>query len=252
MKLFAAPLTATAVRFSLTNVRRLILSVHLFTALLAGALIVILGATGSVMEFEPELDHLLHPHLSYITPGMRVLSLREIGDAVSRRFSGEPVVAYQPSLSPDLSSQVLLPSGVAYVNQYTGEVLGMRSRGQTFLGYARALHVRLASGDFGRNVMKWSGIGMLISLASGAYLWWPIKQVRIRKWGGPHFWFDVHNAIRNLLIVASGDASGKGNSPRFRRSGCADDLQADPFQPDPHFSPCCPRTSTQCCTDHTG
>jgi uncharacterized iron-regulated membrane protein len=210
MKLFVAPLTATAVRFSPTNVRRLILSVHLFTALLAGALIVILGATGSVMEFEPELDHLLHPHLSYITPGMRVLSLREIGDAVSRRFSGEPVVAYQPSLSPDLSSQVLLPSGVAYVNQYTGEVLGMRSRGQTFLGYARALHVRLASGDFGRNVMKWSGIGMLISLASGAYLWWPIKQVRIRKWGGPRFWFDVHNAIGifSLLTLAMLAATG--------------------------------------------
>jgi uncharacterized iron-regulated membrane protein len=210
MELFAARLTATAVRFSPTNVRRLILSVHLFTALVAGALIVILGATGSVMEFEPELDHLLHPHLSYINPGMRVLSLREIGDAVSRRFNGEPVVAYQPSLSPDLSSQVLLPSGVAYVNQYTGEVLGMRSRGQTFLGYARALHLRLASGDFGRNVMKWSGICMLLSLASGAYLWWPIKQVRIRRWSGARFWFDIHNAIGifSLLPLAMLAATG--------------------------------------------
>jgi hypothetical protein len=38
-------------------------------------------------------------------------------------------------LSPDLSSQVLLPSGIACVNQYTGKVLGERVRGQTFLGY---------------------------------------------------------------------------------------------------------------------
>jgi uncharacterized iron-regulated membrane protein len=185
-----------------TNVRRLILNVHLLTALIAGAFIVILGVTGSVLEFEPELDRLLHPHLSYITPGARVLSLREIGDAASRRFSGEPVVAYQLSLSTRLSWQVVLPSGIANVNQYTGEVLGMRARGQTLLGYARALHVRLASGDFGRNIMKWSGICMLVSLASGLYLWWPIKQVRIRgNWRSRRFWFDLHNAIGIFLLL---------------------------------------------------
>lgn len=157
---------------------------------------VILGVTGSIMEFEPELDRSLHPELSYIKPGGRVLSLSEIGDAASRRVSGKPVVAYLPSLSPDLSSQVVLPSGIAYVNQYTGEVLGVRARGQTFLGYVRALHVRLATGDLGRNILKWSGIAMLLSLASGLYLWWPIKQIRIRgKWGSRRVWFDLHNAI---------------------------------------------------------
>jgi uncharacterized iron-regulated membrane protein len=177
-------------------VRRLILNVHLFAALIAGAFMVILGVTGSIMEFEPELDRFLHPQLSYIKPGARVLSLNEIGEAVSRRFDGEPVVAYLPSVSPSLSSQVLLPSGIAYVNQYTGEVLGERARGQTFLGYVRALHVRLASGDFGRNILKWSGIAMLLSLASGLYLWWPIKQVRIRgTWGSRRLWFDLHNVI---------------------------------------------------------
>ena len=157
---------------------------------------VILGVTGSIMEFEPELDRSLHPKLSYIRPEGRVLSLSEIGDAVSRRFSGEPVVAYLPSLSPNLSSQVVLPSGIAYVNQYTGEVLGIRTRGQTFLGYVRALHIRLADGKFGRNILRWSGVAMLLSLASGLYLWWPIKQIRIRgKWASRRLWFDLHNAI---------------------------------------------------------
>jgi uncharacterized iron-regulated membrane protein len=100
-------------------VRRLILNVHLLIALIAGAFMVILGVTGSIMTFEPELDRFLHPQLSYITPLERVLPLSEIGDAASRRFSGAPVVAYLPSLSPNLSSQVVLPSGNAYVNQHT-------------------------------------------------------------------------------------------------------------------------------------
>jgi uncharacterized iron-regulated membrane protein len=171
----------------------------------------ILGVSGSIMEFEPELDRLFHPHLSYVTPGRRILSLSEIGDAVSQRFGGEAVVAYLPSLSPDLSSQVVLPRGIAYVNQYTGEVLGVRVRGQTFLGYVRALHVRLAIGDLGRNVLRWSGAAMLISLASGLYLWWPIKQVRIRgAWRGRRFLFDVHNAIGILSFLLLGLLAATG------------------------------------------
>jgi uncharacterized iron-regulated membrane protein len=171
----------------------------------------ILGVSGSIMEFEPELDRLFHPHLSYVTPGPRILSLHEIGAAVSQKFGGEPVVAYRLALSPDISSQVVLPRGIAYVNQYTGEVLGVRARGQTFLGFVRALHVRLAIGDVGRNILRWSGAAMLISLASGFYLWWPAKQVRIRgDWRSKGFLFDVHNAfgIFSLLLLALLAATG--------------------------------------------
>jgi sulfite reductase (NADPH) flavoprotein alpha-component len=206
-------------------------------ALIAGAFMVILGVTGSIMEFEPELDRSLHPELSYIMPGRQALSLSEIGAAVSGRFGGEPVVAYSPSLSPNLSSQVLLPSAIAYVNQYTGKVLGERARGQTFLGYVRFLHVRLASGDVGRNILKWSAIAMLFSLASGLYLWWPIKRVRIRgKCGGRRLWFELHNAIGVFsllplaLLAATGSVLGfedqlapviyrlTGSQPRATRS----------------------------------
>ena len=172
---------------------------------------VILGVTGSIIEFEPELDRLFHPHLSFVIPGSRILSLSDIGDAVSQRFGGEPVVAYLPSLSPGLSYQVVLPRGIVYVNQYTGEVLGLRERGQTFLGYMRALHVRLAIGDVGRNIVRWSGAAMLISLLSGLYLWWPIKRVRIRgDWRSRRFLFDLHNSvgIYSFLVLTLLAATG--------------------------------------------
>jgi uncharacterized iron-regulated membrane protein len=183
-------------------VRRLILSVHLSVGLIAGMFILLLGLTGSVMAFEPELDRLLHSHLSYVKSNVGELSLREIGDAVSKQFSGEPIVAFLPSESPDLSSEVILPRGIVCVNQYTGEVLGIRTRGQTLLGFARELHLRLASGNVGRTIMKWSGLAMLISLASGLYLWWPMKRFRIRGgWRSGGFWFDLHNSIGIFALV---------------------------------------------------
>ena len=191
--------------------RTLIRNVHLFVGLAAGAFVVILGVTGSIMEFEPELNRFVHPRLSYVTPDARVLPLSEIGTIVSQRFNGEPVVAFLPSTSPRLSSQALLPSGIAYVNQHTGEILGERIRGQTFLGYVRSLHVRLASGDFGRIVLKWSAMAMLVSLASGLYLWWPLKRIRVQgKRGRRRLWFDLHSSIGFLTLLPLAVLAGTG------------------------------------------
>jgi uncharacterized iron-regulated membrane protein len=177
-------------------VRGLILKIHLALGLIAGAFMMTLGVTGSILAFEPEIDRLLHPSVSYVTPGGRVLSLVEIGDSISRKYGGEPIVAFLPSSSPRFPTEVLMSRGVASVNQYTGEVLGVRTRGQTLLGFVRALHVRLAIGDAGRNILRWSAVAMLFSIISGLYLWWPVKRVRIRgAWLGGRFWFDLHNSV---------------------------------------------------------
>lgn len=162
---------------------------------------VILAGTGSIIEFEPELDRAFHARLSYVRAEKDTLSLVEIGNAVSRRFGGEPVVAYFLSSKPDLSWQVALPSGIAYVNQYTGEVLGERSRGETFLGFVRDLHMRLGGGEFGSGVVKWSALAMLVSLASGFYLWWPSKQIRVRLRRGRLRWLDLHNAVGIISLL---------------------------------------------------
>ena len=161
-----------------------------------GAFMVVLGVTGSILAFEPELDRLFHPDVSYVKPAQRSLSLVEIGDAISRKYGGEPIVAFLPSPSPRFPTQVLMSRGVVSVNQYTGEVLGVRARGWNFFGFVRALHLRLATGDVGRNILRWSAVGMLFSLMSGLYLWWPVKRVRIRgPWLSGRFWFDLHNSI---------------------------------------------------------
>ena len=232
--------------------RKLVFNVHLSIALIAGAFMVILGVTGSIMEFEPELDQLFRPQLFFVTPGQRVLPLAELGDDVSRKFDGEPVVAYLPSLLPNHPAQVVLPRGIVSVNQYTGEVLGVRVRGQTFLGYVRAIHVRLGSGDFGRSVLSWTAVALLLSLASGVYLWWPVKRVRIGgQWGSRGFWFDVHNAIGIFILLpltvlaATGTVLGFEDqlAPllyRMTRSSPAQSLRAPSCKPGQGATPISP------------
>jgi uncharacterized iron-regulated membrane protein len=142
------------------------------------------------------------------------------------------VVAYLPSDAADLPQRVLLSRGIVSVNQYTGEILGVRTRGQTLLGIIRAVHVRLAAGDAGRFVLKWAAVALLFSLISGIYLWWPAKRLRIHgSRGSTKSWFDFARRCRYLLVSALAGAGGKWNHPRFRRSACACSRKAVGFPP---------------------
>ena len=185
--------------------RKLIFNLHLYLALLASAFVIILGVTGGIMAFEPEIDHLLYRKLAYVTPGKQTLSLAELGAIVAKRFPGEPIDAYILSTSPNLSYQVLMDtSGSVYVNQYTGEILGVRPDQMEFLDYVHQLHLRLlwrGQGNEedegpGKKIMSWTGVAITLLALSGLYLWWPRKRFRVKKGSsGRVFWFDLHNMI---------------------------------------------------------
>lgn len=179
--------------------RKFLFNIHLYLALIAGVFVLILGLTGCIMAFEPELDHLLHAGLSYVKPGAHRLSLVEIGAAVQKAFPGERPGGYLLSSDPGISVGVSTRRGVVAVNPYTGEVLGVRPAGRDFLSYVHQLHLRLLianKADTGKDIVKWAGVVMLVLMVSGIYLWWPVKRVAIdRRATGRRFWFDLHNAI---------------------------------------------------------
>jgi len=181
--------------------RKLVLSVHLYAALITGVFIMILGVTGSIMAFEDQIDHVTHRHLFFVTPQARPLSLAELATAAVRRFPGEKAAFFGLSASPDLSSYVAFSSGNVYVDPYTGEVLGVRS-GPTWLSYVHQFHLRLSAGDTGKKIVSWVGVVMLFLLLSGLYLWWPVKRATIKWDAAPkRLWFDVHSAVGIFSLV---------------------------------------------------
>jgi uncharacterized iron-regulated membrane protein len=177
--------------------KKLIFNIHLYMALAAGAFILVLGLTGSIMAFEPELDHLLHRKLAYVTPGPHALSLAQIREAVERAYPGDQIQAYVLSTTPEISYEASMDkTGEVYVNQYTGEILGVRSE-QEFLDYVHQLHIRLlwrGQSDPGKKIMTYSDIAALLLVCTGLYLWWPLKRAWVMKGTtGRRVWFDLHN-----------------------------------------------------------
>jgi uncharacterized iron-regulated membrane protein len=185
--------------------RKLIFNLHLYLALAAGAFVLILGFTGGIMAFEPELDHILHRHRSYVTPAGRALSLAEISAVVSRAFPGERIGGYMLATQPELSYKVLLEKSTVHVNQYSGEILEVQPDSMEFLDYVHQLHLRLlwrGPSRPGDQIMSWAGVAMLLLSLSGLYLWWPVKRIKLTPGAtGRRWWFDLHSATGVLSLV---------------------------------------------------
>ena len=195
--------------------RKVLFKLHLIVAIVFGVFIVLLGLTGAEMAFEQEIDHLTHWHLTYVKPQGQAMSLAQISGAVAKVFPDEKIGAYFVSTSPNMSYAVVLKDKLAYVDQYTGQVLGTRAQKMDWQGYVHQLHLRLAMLDkgrvFGETTIKASGVAALFLVISGAYLWWPIKRMSIGKSDGSRrFWFDIHNSlgIIALIFILAATATG--------------------------------------------
>ena len=185
--------------------RNTIRTLHLSIALVAAAFVVMLGVTGSIMAFEPELDHVIHRHLWQVEPHGSQLSLDDLVARTVVRYPGERATGVWVSEAPDLAARVLLPGKTIYVNPYTGEITGLGSATPDVLARIHQLHLRLlwmSHPEAGKKIVGWMDIAMLFLVLSGCYLWWPLKRITI-AWNASRRrrWLDVH-AVTGISVFA--------------------------------------------------
>ena len=89
--------------------RKVILKVHLYLGLTAALFLLLLGITGSIMAFEGDIDHWVHPHDWYVAPGDHRLSEAGLIANVERRVFPARVsmiqIAPQRNLGGDLAEE---------------------------------------------------------------------------------------------------------------------------------------------------
>lgn len=177
--------------------RKLLLNLHLYTALVAGLFIVILGVTGSIMTFETELDHVFNRSLFKVQPGPKPLSVVEVLNVLKTAYPHQKIGTLAMPSSPDGSYYASVGGGTtAFVNGYTGQIIGTRS-GKTLLSQIHQLHLRLLiPGETGSNIEAVASFFLLWLVGSGLYLWWPLKRTKV-KFGASmrRMAFDLHSAV---------------------------------------------------------
>ena len=57
------------------------------------------------------------------------------------------------------------------------------------------MHLHLLT-SWGRPVVRWSGVAIVVLLVTGFYLWWPAKRASVTTGRSPfRTWFDLHNVV---------------------------------------------------------
>jgi len=194
------------------TLRRALLALHQWIGLAAALFLIVIAVSGSALVFEGEIDRLLNPAASYVTPRGRPLPIETLIARVESAAPAEQVVAVRIADRPDQAYELSLRSRQsAMVDPYTGALLGLRDRERSVARRLHLLHTRLLAGEAGEAIVGWFTVAMLALALSGLVLWWRRKIVRI---GGAATWtranFDLHNALGFyssavlLAITASG------------------------------------------------
>lgn len=190
--------------------------------LMLSLVLVVISLSGSALVFRTEIDRWLNPDLLRVEPrGERV----SMGTALARVEAAAPESAVRLvrlPRRPDHPVQVWLTDDRhAFVDPYSGEVLGVRGDEEGAMNTLFALHAELLAGTTGAWVVGAVGLLTLLLAATGVVLWWPAmpSASRLRKalaidWRrGP--WrlnYDVHRAggfytaVFLVLVAATGSA----------------------------------------------
>jgi len=103
--------------------RRILLTLHLWLGLAAGIFLIVLGLTGSVIAFENDIDHWMHPELFYVKAGPQTLPEQGLIRRAEAHVAPARVAAVQVLRGAGFARVMQTTDGQSvFVNPYDGAV----------------------------------------------------------------------------------------------------------------------------------
>ena len=160
-----------------TVARRWIFDIHFYGGLIAGFLWLVVGLTGSVIVFVPELRRLEVPGWTRVEPAGERLPIEELCQRVLKEHPGERMVNVQFDFKPSwgLNFRTVNEKGErihTFVDQYRGNLLGSVNYHHSSLQWIYDLHADLLEGMAGRKVNAWFAFALCVLASVGMLLWW--------------------------------------------------------------------------------
>ena len=163
--------------------RQAIFQLHLWSALVVGAVLVFVAITGALMVFRPELDPRLNRELFAVKPAGPRQSLDSLIASARKAYPAGKVDFARYAGAADVAVQVaFLDKQVVFVDPYSAEVLGRRGRYEGFFGRCEQLHRFLWLGAPGKFIIRACAMLTVVVLLTGFYLWLP-PVLRVLKSG---------------------------------------------------------------------
>jgi uncharacterized iron-regulated membrane protein len=204
-----------------SSFRHWIFLVHQWAGVGVGLYFAMMGLTGSISVFLPELRNTLVAPVSAPAGSQRIglqalqSNIEEMSPWLRLRAIYPGLTANQADLFEEQSSERTVRE--IAIDPYNGHILVDRRRGATPYDWIRDLHANLLSGDVGKTINGFCGILLLLTGLTGLVVWWPGKRhvnrttfrVSVRK-GMHRLSFDLHRLAGVLVVVPLSVAAVSG------------------------------------------
>jgi uncharacterized iron-regulated membrane protein len=186
--------------------------VHQWTGVGVGLYFAMMGFTGSISVFLPELRSTLVAPVS-VSTGNQKIGLQALQSSIVEMFPSLRFRAIYPAQTANQADLFEEQSSDKTVREiaidpYNANILVDRRKGATLYDCVRDLHANLLSGDVGKTINGFGGILLLLTALTGLVVWWPGErhfktttfQVSGRK-GVHRLSFDLHR-LAGVLVLA--------------------------------------------------
>ncbi|WP_345203328.1 PepSY-associated TM helix domain-containing protein [Chryseobacterium ginsengisoli] len=197
---------------------------HLWFGLSVGLIVFIVSLTGTMYVFKDEIQNQLRKDAIFVKPetiSQQPLSIEVLKEKVSLEVNEKyPISSVEIPLDKNKSYEFLYYekdkkawnyfdevkiNKLIYVNQYTGEILGIYNEKYDLFPILKAIHWSLLlKADWGKYVIGIPVVLFIIMLITGIILWWP-QNKKMRKgrfsfdWKNVKIWkrknYDLHNIL---------------------------------------------------------
>jgi sulfite reductase (NADPH) flavoprotein alpha-component len=193
---------------SVSMLKKTLFQLHWFFGITAGLVLALMGATGALQSFQPEILRVLNPEIFGMptTSGVAPLGPDALRERVLTDMPGRSLTALTLPSDPTSPARAVFapPSAAAgpptrrgelrWVDPYSGKVLPV-PRGAGFFDTVRDVHRFLLAGDVGRRIVGACALILVFLSLSGLYLRWPRQLAQWRAW------FSVRRAQRGRAFV---------------------------------------------------
>ncbi|PTQ11811.1 hypothetical protein CLG96_07745 [Sphingomonas oleivorans] len=186
--------------------RKLVHKLHLYGGLAVLIPLMLIMVTGAILLFDDEIDRALNPELFYVSPQRSPLPLSELMASVRVYRPDLAVRVVTLPVSADRALKLHSTDGIdMFVDPYTGDLLGQRSRARSFVGIITNLHMYFLLGEawaVAAGTVALLAVGMGLT---GIFLWWPrgrlSRALRLPLRGPPRAF--IYNAHRTIGFYVS-------------------------------------------------
>lgn len=191
------------------SLKKIINQIHLWLGLTTGLVVLIMGLTGAIYCFQPELSKLTQPYLTVEAQQKPFLPVSEFKRIAEKQLPGRKptrilIKGPETAVVVQFSGKKPKPFSYAvFLDPYTGKVLKTRDMNSEFFRWILNGHMYLwLPQPVGKAITGASTLIFLLMVISGIVLWWPGSKARRKssfkvKWAASpkRLNYDLHNVF---------------------------------------------------------